>query len=186
MPIGAHAATAACFEVRGGRAAQVSTDADANEDLGLARANFVLGIFGSEARPLGFRVGQQGVKRLEGGELFGRTVHDPHRFPTPFHGFHGADGYIADIHFNGGPGRAGLFRGRKCAHKRHCRCDTCYATHSTGGGNPETSRRIRWQVGINRTVIIVHQRILTHLPILVDAPALRVASLLRHRVRGNL
>ena len=38
----------------------------------------------------------------------------------------------------------------------------------------------------NRTVIVMHQRILTHLPILVDAPALRVASLLRHRVRGNM
>lgn len=85
-----------------------------------------------------------------------------------------------------GAGGAGFFRRGKRAHKRYCRCDTCYATHSTGGGYPETSRRIGRQIWINRTVIIMHQRILTHLPILVDAPALRVASLLRHRLRGNM
>ncbi|MCT4541798.1 hypothetical protein NSY55_27260, partial [Pseudomonas aeruginosa] len=92
-----------------------------------------------EAGPLGLRVGELGIQRFQSGQLLGRAVDDPDRFAAPFDRFHGADGNVADIHFNGRSGRAGFFGGGKRAHKRHCRCDTCYAAHSTGGGNPETS-----------------------------------------------
>ena len=56
LPIRAQTAAATRFEMRGGRAAQVGADADADEDLGLARAGFVFGI-----TPLGFGPGGLGL-----------------------------------------------------------------------------------------------------------------------------
>ena len=174
------------FEVSGGRAAEVGTDADADEDLRLARAAFVFGVFGREAGALGVRIGQQRVAGISGRRAVRGAVDDHTGLPRHSTVFIAPTGMSPMSTSTGAPAARAFPRGKR-ADQRHGCCYTCYATDSTGGGYPETSRRIGRQIGVNRTVIVVmHQRILTHLPILVDAPALRVASLLRHRVRGKM
>src|SRR5690606_4229465 len=90
------------------------------------------------------------------------------------------------VDFDGRAGGAGFFRRGEGADERDGGCHAGDSAHRTGGRYPETARRIWWEVGINRTVIVMHQRILTHLPILVDAPAVPVASGLQHPLCRNM
>src|SRR5690606_31404213 len=160
------------FEVGGGRAAQMGADAHANEQGGLARPECVLGVFGGVAGAVGIGIGDVGVLFLDARQLFFRATHDPDRFAAPFDRAHLAGGQVGDLDFDRGPGGTRLFRWGEGANKRNGGRHTGDTAYRTGGGYPETARRIWREVGINRTVFVMHQRILTHLPILVDATAL--------------
>src|SRR5690606_9906210 len=114
-------------------AAQVRADTHAHEQLGFARAVFVLGVFGGEARAVGVGVGQVRVLALDAGQLVLRPMNDPDRLAAPFDGAHLAGSQVGDVDFDGGAGGAGLFRGGESADKRDGSGHTGDTAHRTGG-----------------------------------------------------
>src|SRR5690606_23016068 len=91
------AAIVAIGEMGRGRATQVGANAYCDEELGIARTVFVLGVFGSEARTVGVGVGQIAVVAGQFVDLLLGAMQNPNRFTTPFDSSHLAFGNGSEV-----------------------------------------------------------------------------------------
>jgi hypothetical protein len=117
-PVGGHAVSAAGLELGRRRAAEVGTDADGDQDLGLDRARLVLAILRLHVL-VGLRIGHRVIELGQRFEHVLAAVDDPHRLAAPLDGHHLTGLELADIDFNRRAGCLGPLGRQHAGQERH-------------------------------------------------------------------